>query len=70
MGREEGGRGEGGEGRRGGEEWDGGHVQVLSSRLGYAQGLTVSLLAWPSLWVILIGALLSTIGAGLQSLTG
>ena len=47
-----------------------GHVQVLSSRLGYAQGLTVSLLAWPSLWVILIGALLSTIGAGLQSLTG
>lgn len=42
----------------------------LLFRLGYAQGLTVSLLAWPSKWVILVGALLSTIGAGLQSLTG
>ena len=54
----------------GGRSGNAGHVQVSSSRLGYAQGLTVSLLAWPSLWIILIGALLSTIGAGLQSLTG
>lgn len=27
-------------------------------------------MAWPNEWVILIGSLLSTIGAGLQSLTG
>ncbi|XP_019849326.1 PREDICTED: solute carrier family 12 member 6-like isoform X2 [Amphimedon queenslandica] len=33
-------------------------------------GLTVSLLAFPTKWVILIGSLLSTIGAGLQTLTG
>ena len=33
-------------------------------------GLTVSLLAFPTKWIILIGALLSTIGAGLQTLTG
>ena len=32
--------------------------------------LLVSSLAWPNKWVILIGSLLSTIGAGLQSLTG
>lgn len=35
-----------------------------------SNGLTVALLAFPTVWVILIGALLSTIGAGLQSLTG
>jgi len=45
-------------------------IFLLRDQLGYAQGLTVSLLAWPSKWVILVGALLSTIGAGLQSLTG
>ncbi len=40
-------------------------------RFGTASGgLTVSLLAFPTKWIILIGALLSTIGAGLQSLTG
>lgn len=33
-------------------------------------GLVVAELAWPTRWLILIGALLSTIGAGLQSLTG
>lgn len=33
-------------------------------------GLVVAELAWPINWVILIGALLSTVGAGLQSLTG
>ena len=43
---------------------------LLRDQYGYASGLTVALLAWPSPWVILIGALLSTIGAGLQSLTG
>ncbi len=31
--------------------------------------LVVSVLAWPNKWVILIGAFLSTFGAGLQSLT-
>ena len=43
---------------------------LLIDQYGYASGLTVALLAWPSPWIILIGALLSTIGAGLQSLTG
>jgi potassium/chloride transporter 4/5/6 len=43
---------------------------LLRDQYGSASGLTVALLAWPSPWVILIGALLSTIGAGLQSLTG
>ncbi len=33
-------------------------------------GLVVANLAWPSPWVILIGSFLSTVGAGLQSLTG
>lgn len=30
----------------------------------------VAKLAWPNEWVILIGSFLSTLGAGLQSLTG
>ena len=33
-------------------------------------GLVCARLAWPSAWIILIGSFLSTIGAGLQSLTG
>lgn len=33
-------------------------------------GLVVANLAWPNEWVILIGSFLSTLGAGLQSLTG
>ncbi|XP_064639994.1 solute carrier family 12 member 4-like isoform X3 [Lineus longissimus] len=33
-------------------------------------GLIVANLAWPHPWVILIGSFLSTVGAGLQSLTG
>ena len=33
-------------------------------------GLVVANLAWPHPWVILIGSFLSTVGAGLQSLTG
>lgn len=43
---------------------------LLRDQYGDAAGLTVALLAWPSKWVILIGSLFSTIGAGLQSLTG
>ena len=30
----------------------------------------MSVISWPSKWVVLVGAFLSTIGAGLQSLTG
>ncbi|CAH1779571.1 unnamed protein product [Owenia fusiformis] len=33
-------------------------------------GLSIAQLAWPNEWVILIGSFLSTLGAGLQSLTG
>ncbi|XP_021354279.1 solute carrier family 12 member 4-like isoform X2 [Mizuhopecten yessoensis] len=33
-------------------------------------GLLVAKLAWPNEWVILVGSFLSTLGAGLQSLTG
>ena len=43
---------------------------LLRDQFGVSAGLTVSLLAWPTKWVILIGALLSTTGAGLQALTG
>ena len=32
--------------------------------------LLIGKLAWPHEWVILIGSFLSTVGAGLQSLTG
>lgn len=40
-------------------------------RFGDSTGsLVISLLAFPTKWIILIGALLSTIGAGLQTLTG
>lgn len=28
--------------------------------------LVVSLLAWPSKWIVMVGAFLSTLGAGLQ----
>lgn len=43
---------------------------LLVDQFGEAAGLTVALLAWPTRWVILIGALFSTLGAALQSLTG
>ena len=43
---------------------------LLHDQFGEAAGLTVSLLAWPTKWIILIGALFSTTGAGLQALTG
>lgn len=32
--------------------------------------MVVANIAWPNEWVILIGSFLSTLGAGLQSLTG
>jgi potassium/chloride transporter 4/5/6 len=42
------------------------------SRFGQGIGgrLVVANIAWPNQWVILIGSFLSTLGAGLQSLTG
>jgi len=45
---------------------------VLRDKFGESIGgsLIVSNMAWPNKWIILIGSLLSTIGAGLQSLTG
>lgn len=45
---------------------------IRDDRFGESIGqrLVVSELAWPHFYVILIGSLLSTIGAGLQSLTG
>lgn len=41
-------------------------------RFGQSIGgkLVVANIAWPNQWVILIGSFLSTLGAGLQSLTG
>lgn len=41
-------------------------------RFGQSVGgkLVVANIAWPNEWVILIGSFLSTLGAGLQSLTG
>jgi len=45
---------------------------LLRDKFGKSVGgrLTVANIAWPNEWVILIGSFLSTIGAGLQSLTG
>ncbi|XP_070576078.1 solute carrier family 12 member 4-like isoform X2 [Ptychodera flava] len=45
---------------------------VLRDKFGESVGgsLVVAQLAWPNEWVILIGSFLSTVGAGLQSLTG
>ncbi|XP_056135208.1 solute carrier family 12 member 4 isoform X2 [Lampris incognitus] len=45
---------------------------VLRDKFGDAvsRNLVVGTLAWPSPWVIVIGSFFSTIGAGLQSLTG
>lgn len=41
-------------------------------RFGQSIGgkLVVANMAWPNQWVILVGSFLSTLGAGLQSLTG
>lgn len=49
---------------------------IFSSAHAYRFGasiggkLVVANIAWPNEWVILIGSFLSTLGAGLQSLTG
>lgn len=47
------------------------HGAVLRDKYGVSIGgkLIMSQLSWPSPWVILIGALMSTVGAGLQALT-
>jgi potassium/chloride transporter 4/5/6 len=47
------------------------HCSNCSCRFGESigGGLIVAQFAWPSQWVILIGAFLATLGAGLQSLT-
>lgn len=44
----------------------------VTNRFGQSIGgrLVVANIAWPNEWVILVGATLSTLGAGLQSLTG
>lgn len=48
------------------------HFIQTSHRFGASIGgkLVVANMAWPNEWVILIGSFLSTLGAGLQSLTG
>ncbi|XP_060516403.1 solute carrier family 12 member 4 isoform X2 [Cylas formicarius] len=45
---------------------------LLRDKFGESIGgrLVVANIAWPNQWVILIGSFLSTLGAGLQSLTG
>ena len=45
---------------------------LLRDKFGQSIGgkLVVANIAWPNEWVILIGSFLSTLGAGLQSLTG
>lgn len=45
---------------------------LLRDKFGESIGgkLVVANIAWPNQWVILIGSILSTLGAGLQSLTG
>ncbi|XP_049826721.1 solute carrier family 12 member 4 isoform X2 [Aethina tumida] len=45
---------------------------LLRDKFGASIGgkLVVANIAWPNQWVILIGSFLSTLGAGLQSLTG
>ncbi|XP_078526896.1 solute carrier family 12 member 4 [Lissotriton helveticus] len=45
---------------------------VLRDKYGDAvnKNLVVGILSWPSPWVIVIGSFFSTVGAGLQSLTG
>lgn len=48
------------------------HLDISVCRFGQSIGgrLVVANIAWPNEWVILIGSFLSTLGAGLQSLTG
>lgn len=48
------------------------HGYLLRDKFGDSinKQLVVAVLAWPSKWVIMIGAFCSTVGAGLQTLTG
>lgn len=48
------------------------HGSLLRDKFGDSinKQLVVAVLAWPSKWVIMIGAFCSTVGAGLQTLTG
>lgn len=47
-------------------------LSFCHNRFGQSIGgkLVVANIAWPNQWVILVGSFLSTLGAGLQSLTG
>lgn len=47
-------------------------VLLMRDKFGQSVGgkLAIASIAWPNEWVILVGSFLSTIGAGLQSLTG
>ena len=48
------------------------HGPVLRDKLGESLGgrMVIAEASWPSHWVVFVGALLSCVGAGLQSLTG
>lgn len=48
------------------------HGSLLRDKFGDSinKQLVVAVLAWPSKWVIMIGAFCSTVGAALQTLTG
>ncbi|CAF1089582.1 unnamed protein product [Rotaria sordida] len=48
------------------------HSSLLRDKFGDSinKQLVVAALAWPNKWVIMIGAFCSTVGAGLQTLTG
>ncbi|KAG0710413.1 Solute carrier family 12 member 6 [Chionoecetes opilio] len=47
-------------------------ILLMRDKFGYSVGgrLAIAAISWPNEWVILVGSLLSTIGAGMQSLTG
>ena len=48
------------------------HSSLLRDKFGDSinKQLVVAALAWPNKWFIMIGAFCSTVGAGLQTLTG
>ena len=48
------------------------HGSLLRDKFGDSinKQLVVAVLAWPSKWVIMVGAFCSTVGAALQTLTG
>ncbi|XP_069971636.1 solute carrier family 12 member 4 [Penaeus vannamei] len=47
-------------------------ILLMRDKFGQSVGgkLAIASISWPNEWVILVGSLLSTVGAGLQSLTG